>query len=423
MGLGESIRLALESLRANKMRSILTMLGIIIGIGSVIAILTVGNSMTGVVTSSMSDLGASNIFVYIQGRSEEYSDVNTQMSTATPEDKDLITDEMIDALRARYANEIDGVSLSEAVSSGQAKDGRLYANLSVIGINDEYLDVNQVDLIAGRGIKTQDVAGERNTAVVSDKLVNNIFGGNTANALGSEIQVDIGSEILTFRIIGVYKYEQSSFYMSTASEEDIATSFFIPLTTAQHITGNTAGYQSITVLGNNNFNGAVLANKFSGFLNRYYDNNKDFEITSMSMDSIIEQMDSIMGTLSIAISVIAGISLLVGGIGVMNIMLVSVTERTREIGTRKAIGATNGNIRSQFVVESMIVCMIGGIIGTIFGGVLGYVGSTLLDAPSSPSVSAIILAVGFSMAIGVFFGYYPANKAAKMDPIEALRYE
>lgn len=422
MGLRESIRLALESLRANKMRSILTMLGIIIGIGSVIAILTVGNSMTGVVTDSMSDLGASNIIIYIQGKSEEYTDFNTQMSSATPEDKDLITDEMIDALRARYANEIHGISLSESVSSGQAKDGRLYANLNVIGINDEYLTVNQIDLIAGRGIELQDIAGDRNTAVVSDKLVNNIFGGDTTNALGSEIQVDIGSEILTFRIIGVYEYEQSAFYMSTASEKDIATSLFIPLTTAQHITGNT-GYQSVTVLGDSNYNGAVLAKKFSEFLKRYYDNNKDFEITAMSMDSIIEQMDSIMGTLSIAISVIAGISLLVGGIGVMNIMLVSVTERTREIGTRKAIGATNGHIRAQFVVESMIVCLIGGIIGTIFGGILGFVGSTLLDAPSGPSLGAIIIAVGFSMAIGIFFGYYPANKAAKLDPIEALRYE
>ena len=124
-----------------------------------------------------------------------------------------------------------------------------------------------------------------------------------------------------------------------------------------------------------------------------------------------------------SIAAIAAISLLVGGIGVMNIMLVSVTERTREIGTRKAIGATNGNIRMQFVVESVIICSIGGVIGILFGGVLGYVGSTLIGAPAVPKLSYILLAVGFSMAIGIFFGYYPANKAAKMDPVEALRYE
>ena len=144
---------------------------------------------------------------------------------------------------------------------------------------------------------------------------------------------------------------------------------------------------------------------------------------TMAMSTMVESMSTIMNTLSIAISVIAGISLLVGGIGVMNIMLVSVTERTREIGTRKALGATNSDIRMQFVVESMIVCLIGGVIGIIVGTTMGYIGSSLISEPSYPTAGYIALAVGFSMAIGVFFGYYPANKAAKLDPIEALRYE
>lgn len=159
------------------------------------------------------------------------------------------------------------------------------------------------------------------------------------------------------------------------------------------------------------------------FLNKYYKNNKNFQITSMSMESMLSTVDTMMGTLNIAIAVIAGISLLVGGIGVMNIMLVSVTERTREIGTRKAIGATNGDIRMQFVVESVIICVIGGIFGIILGTLLGYFGSSLLGVVALPSLPYVALAVGFSMAIGIFFGYYPANKAAKLDPIEALRYE
>ena len=141
------------------------------------------------------------------------------------------------------------------------------------------------------------------------------------------------------------------------------------------------------------------------------------------MESIIASVNDMMGTLSIAIAVIAAISLLVGGIGVMNIMLVSVTERTREIGTRKALGATNANIQMQFVVESALICLVGGVIGIILGAAFGYLGSTLLGVPTLPDLGSVALAAGFSLAVGIFFGYYPASKAAKMDPIEALRYE
>ena len=423
MSLAENLRLALEGLRANKMRAVLTMLGIIIGIAAVIGILTVGDGLSGSITGTMSSFGASTVSVSLQAKESNFDDMYAMMGLLSPDEDDLITDEMVDKLRERLGSEIEYVSLSESVGSGQVKDGHLYANVSITGVNEEYFAANEVDLLVGRFLRQKDVDGERSTCVVSDKLVNNMFGGDVETALGSEISVDRGSERLRFRIVGVYEYEASIMNISMAAEEDISTALYIPVTTAKQISGAADGYASITVIAPDDADSTVVAAEVESFLSRYYRTNEDYTIFAMSMDSIIESVNVVMDRLSIAISVIAAISLLVGGIGVMNIMLVSVTERTREIGTRKALGATNGNIRIQFVVESMIICLVGGIIGIILGAILGYVGSSLLDAPAFPTLGSILLAVGFSLAVGVFFGYYPANKAACMDPIEALRYE
>ena len=423
MGLGESIRLALEGLRANKMRSILTMLGIIIGIGAVIGILTVGNGLTGSITGSMSGLGVSNITVSLRKLDDGMGGMTSVFGLQTPDEADMLTDDMLEGLRARYGDYLEGISLSESAGNGQAKDGRLYANLSISGVNEDYRHVNNITLLNGRWLRQKDLDGSRAVCVVSDKLVNNLFAGNQEAALGSDIQVSRSGEMLSFRVVGVYEYDQSTMGFSMASEKDLSTSLFVPLTTAKHINGSGEGYASVTVQAGESVDSSALAADIQNFLNRYYTNNDRYSVFAMAMSTMVESMSTIMNTLSIAISVIASISLLVGGIGVMNIMLVSVTERTREIGTRKALGATNNDIRVQFVVESIIVCLIGGLIGIVVGTILGYIGSSLISEPSYPTFGYIALAVGFSMAIGVFFGYYPANKAAKLDPIEALRYE
>ena len=418
MNLGENIRLAWEGLRAGKMRAFLTMLGIIIGIGSVIGILTVGSGLTDSINSEMSTLGASNIIVMLQSKSNQQSGF-----VRGYEDKDLMTNEMIEALRARYPDAIKYVSLTSTLASGKAKDGTKTANLSLDGVNTDYFDANDVKMLAGTTITESDIDSHKMKAVVSDKLVNNLFDGNVQAALGKKISVYTDFEIYTFTVVGVYKYEQNMMNMSFAAEEDISTSAYIPISVAQKLSGAAEGYANITIMTTSAVSSANFAAVAENFLNKYYKNNENYQVAAMSMESILSTVDSMMGTVNIAIAAIAAISLLVGGIGVMNIMLVSVTERTREIGTRKAIGATNGNIRMQFVVESVIICSVGGVLGILFGGALGYVGSTLIGAPAVPKLAYILLAVGFSMAIGIFFGYYPANKAAKMDPVEALRYE
>ena len=423
----ESLRLSLDGLKSNKMRSLLTMLGIIIGISAVIGILTVGDGLSGYITSTMSDMGASSIGLSLQSKAEDDPRVMSAtmmgMMSVDIEKDDLISPQMISQMRENFSSSIKAISLSQNVSSGAAKDGRLYANVSVLGVNDEYFSVNDIELLDGRFLKESDDSSNRMVCVVSDKFVKNMFDSDIKKALGSEVRVETATGKYRFLIVGVYKYEMTMMNISFAAEKDVSTSLFIPLSTAKYLSSADSGFSSITVQANDGEDCSSLAKKMEDFLNRYYKNNESYRVTSLSMESMIESMNSIMNTLSIAISVIAAISLLVGGIGVMNIMLVSVTERTREIGTRKALGATNANIRLQFVAESAMLCLVGGILGIILGTVMGYVGSNLLGAPNLPSFSSIALAVGFSLAVGIFFGYYPASKAAKLDPIEALRYE
>ena len=423
----ENIRLAFFSLIANKMRALLTMLGIIIGIASVIAIMTVGSSMTSSVADQMSSMGANNITVGLRQRAEE-EDSKTGMEFGTSRvrknagEKDYFSQEMLENYCATYENEIAAISVLESLGNGQILDGSLYANVSVAGASLGYFWANDTTILGGHMFTQRELDGGEMVGLISDKAVSNLFGGDRDAAIGSGVQVSLNGKYYTFTVVGVYEYEQSAMRFSSVSDKDIVTDFYIPLRTAKELNHST-GYPQFTVVTAIGVDADTFAETTKQFFNAYYRNNRDFEVSAFSMASVVEAMSGMLSTITTAISVIAGIALLVGGIGVMNIMLVSITERTREIGTRKALGAPNSSIRLQFIVESIVICLIGGIIGIILGIILGIVFSNMLGTAATPSLESIVLSISFSMAIGIFFGYYPANKAAKMDPIDALRYE
>ena len=429
MYLKENILLALSGLRANKMRALLTMLGIIIGISSVITITTIGNAVSRSVSDLFADLGANSIQIYVQSKPDEYGNINWGRGF---EEEDLIQDEMIDQYLEMFGSQVDCWAVSQSVGSADALNGNNSAKGNVTGVNANALGIQNINIIAGRDLNEQEVDGDKWVIVLSDRFVRDLFPRLTPQqAIGREVKLRLAQGTYTFMVVGVYKYEVSGFAATMTG--DTSTTIFIPLGVSDTILqdGSTdtsewmKGYYQVQIRANSTVTDSQLfAQQTEDFFNkRFYRSNPYYQISAQSMDSMIGSMTSMMSTIQTAISVIAAISLLVGGIGVMNIMLVSVTERTREIGTRKALGAKNSAIRIQFIVESMIICMIGGIIGVLLGTTVGLLGSALLKVPGTPSVPAILIAVGFSMAIGIFFGYYPANKAAKLDPIEALRYE
>ena len=429
MALWDNVRLAFASLWAGKLRALLTMLGIIIGIGAVIAIVTVGNSLTGSITSSLSGFGINNITVSLEQKDEDSSGFSGRggfsgggmlFGPAAPAAEDLLTDAMIAEYKQAFGDRVAAVACTQSVGSGTVAAGDTTVTVTATGVNADCAAVEDVTLLCGRFILDTD--GDRALAVVSDVFCESVFGAADDTVLGRSFTLSVNETAQRFYVAGIYEYEEDTVVSLTGSSDPV-TALYMPLGLARRLAGADEGYQQFTVAAADGADTTALMEQTEAFFASYYTRNESYTVGASSMESMLEEMTSMLGTVTLAISAIAAISLLVGGIGVMNIMLVSITERTREIGTRKALVARSSAIRLQFVTEAVVICLVGGVLGVALGIGLGAAGAGLLGYAAQPSVSSILLAVGFSMAIGVFLGYYPAGKAAKMDPIEALRYE
>ena len=388
----QSLKMAWSAILANKMRSFLTMLGIIIGVVSLVVLVSIVSGTTDSVTEQISSMGTNLLTV-------------------------RITDDKENPLKL---SELSGITDNEAIdetapiaqTSATAKSGYNSDDITVYGTTGSYYNIQGLSLASGRFLKKSDVDNHTYVAVINQTAAEEIFG--TLNVLGKEISLDGRA----FQVVGLLAEEDSVTSQLTSDTLEA----YIPYTTiirmADNIFNITSFYASSA--DENSMDAAERALE-SWMLERFGNDEDAFSIINQS--ALMETMSSVTDTLALMLGGIAGISLLVGGIGIMNIMLVSVTERTKDIGIRKAIGAGRGSIMMQFLIEALMVSLMGCLIGIALSFVILQIAGLLAeDISFHLSTGVVWVAVGFSVLIGVLFGIYPANKAAKKPPIEALRY-
>ena len=438
----ENIKESLTNIRCNKMRSLLTMLGIIIGISAVITITTIGNSLRRTLSTTLNSLGANALYMYVEARYPEDEEEWDTWEYPEMDKDDYITDEDIDNLKETNPGVVKGISVSNYLGGGKISDSSdHYANVVIQGCTEDYLSIMKTEILYGRNLSQKDNKKCKSTCIIADKMAKNYF--DEENPVGKTIEIDAGEQgIYSFVVVGIYKYNPTVMGGSdekNTPEKDRITPVFVPYRTVCKLNNeDNYGYSDLTIVLDPTGDMRESSSIVQAYFDELYASNEKFQVYSYDAASELSTIEKIISVVTIAISAIAAISLIVGGVGVMNIMLVSITERTKEIGIRMALGAKRKTIRVQFLIEAVILCLIGGLIGVAIGIANGYLlgGIVKMVVQSAypqfasyiifnvqPSLTAINVSLFFSMLTGVFFGYYPANKASKMEVIDALRYE